>query len=282
LSGLVFAAVILSAFFQASWNFFAKKSTANKTALILVGWLFFGLVTVPVTALFTDFTQFTGQSILFICASGFIHSIYVVLLGWAYTIAEISVIFPIARGLGIALTAILASLLGFDEISGSALLGIVAIVGGTFLIGLKELPNRKKSKGFWAAIFVALAITSYSLVDSRGVQHVPPLFLVAIMNLATVFFATPILLTKLRVPAIQILKDRKKEAFLVASGGSIAYLIILWAFTQAPTSYVVAVREFSVVIASCLGVFVLKEDLYKRKIAGVVFIMVGVILLKVA
>ena len=282
MSSLVFAAVISSAFFQATWNFFAKKSTANKSALILVGWLFFGLITVPITAFFTDFSKFTTASIFYICLSGFIHSIYVMLLGWAYTVGDISVVYPISRGLGIALTTVFAIFLGFDEVSPQGLMGIVTVIFGIFLIGMREIPNRQKIKGFLAAILVALAVSSYSLADSRGAHHVPPLFFIAIMNLSTVLFASPILLTKLRKPALEIIKFRKREAFLVASGGSIAYLIILWAFTQTATSYVVALREFSVVIASMFGLFFLKEELYKRKILALIFIFAGIVLIKMA
>ena len=282
LNNTVFLAVIASSFIQASWNFYAKKSTAHKSALLLVGWMFFGLISTPLAAMFTDFSKFTADSIFYILLSGFVHCIYVLLLGWAYTVGEISVVYPIARGTGIALTAVFASWLKFDDISLTGIFGIAAIIAGTLFIGLKEAPNKSKSKGFYAAILVGLIVSCYSLVDSRGVQHVPPWFFVAIMNLTTFIFALPIILTKFKVPVIDILKNRKREAFLVASGGSVAYLIILWAFTQSATAYVVGLREFSVVIASLLGIFLLKEELYKRKIAGLIAIMAGALLLKMA
>ncbi len=283
MSSLVFFAVLASAFFQASWNFYAKKSTAHKSSLLLVGWLFFGALAVPISALFTDFSTFTINSLYFICLSGFIHCFYVLMLSWAYTVGEISVVYPVARGCGIAFTTIFAYLLKFDNISNFGIVGISCIILGTFVIGLAEvLRSSKDAKAFFIAVGVGIIISSYSLADSRGVQYVPEFFFVAIINLATTIFALPIMLTKFRKPIKVVLKKHKLEAFTIASFGAFAYLIVLWAFTKEPTSYVVALREFSIVIATLLGVFILKEKIYKTKVLALILIVSGIIIIKIS
>lgn len=62
----------------------------------------------------------------------------------------------------------------------------------------------------------------------------------------------------------------------------LSYLAILFAFQRANASYVVAVREVSVVVGSLLGFFVLKEPLTWAKGIGIAAITTGLVLVKLA
>ncbi len=282
MSTLVFLAVLSSSFMQASWNFLAKKSSANKTVLLLIGWLLFGLVSVPVASFYTDFSLMTETSWKFVLFSGLIHFIYVMVLGWAYTVGEISVVYPVARGVGIAITCVAAYSLGWDELSFQGCMGVAAIILGTLFIAGREVRKLETLKGLLVALLLGSIISTYSLVDSRGALHVPIFFFIGMMNLLTAVIASPLLLTKYKREAVEVMKGRKLEAFFIAFAGSAAYLIILWAYTQTSTSYVVALREFSIVIASGLGVTFLKEKLYSNKVVGVMTILLGVVLVRVS
>ncbi|MGH1468348.1 MAG: EamA family transporter [Bdellovibrionales bacterium] len=282
MSTAVFFAVLGSSFMQASWNFLAKKSTANKTVLLLIGWLLFGLVSVPIASLYTDFSLMTATSWKFVLFSGIIHFVYVMVLGWAYTVGEISVVYPVARGVGVALTCLTAYMLGWDELSFQGCLGVGAIIIGTLFIAGREVKKLETLKGLSVALLLGSVISTYSLVDSRGALHVPIFFFIGMMNLLTALIAAPLLFTRYKKEALSVLKERKLEAFFIAFAGSAAYLIILWAYTQTSTSYVVALREFSIVIASGLGVTFLKERLYSNKVVGVMTILLGVVLVRVS
>ena len=59
-----------------------------------------------------------------------------------------------------------------------------------------------------------------------------------------------------------------------------AYGIIVWAFTQAPVPTVAALRETSIIFALLIGNFFLKEKFTFLKIAAILTIFFGVILLK--
>lgn len=72
-----------------------------------------------------------------------------------------------------------------------------------------------------------------------------------------------------------------RSALLIGGGGAGTYLIILYAYTLGPVSYIVAMREFAVVIGVGLGVAFLKERLTLRKALGIGAIVAGLILLKV-
>lgn len=280
MDSIVFLAVIASAIFQATWNFFAKKSSADKTSILAVGWFLLGLCLVPVTATLVDFSSFERSWIWYSMASAVIHAFYIALLGWGYNVGEISIIYPVARGLGILWTALASLFLGIHEFSTNGLLGILAIIAGVILIGHKAAALAQHRKAFFIAITVSLMISLYSLIDSHGAKSVPLAFYIMMMNGLTAVLVLPFLLKFAPAKAINVFKRHKKEAFFIAVGGSLSYVIILWAFRTTPVSYVAALREFSVVIASMLGLIFLKEEISKRKLIGIGLVTFGAIFLK--
>ncbi len=279
---VVFTAVLFSAFFQASWNFATKRSKSNKTALLAVGWFLFGIILLPIAVAVTPFQDFSPVWLKFIIASGLIHGAYVCFLGWGYTIGEISVVYPIARGLGIVGTTLLSISFNIHQLSLIGFSGIVAVVAGTILIGLKEIPQKEKRLAFFAATLIATTVSGYSVVDSLGAKIVPAFLYIVAMNLLAPFFAGPFLFLRLKSELAITFKHHKVEALIVALAGSFAYVIILWAFQRSPVSYVAALRECSVVIASIMGIVLLKEQIYKRKVIGIALILCGSILIKMA
>ncbi len=60
----------------------------------------------------------------------------------------------------------------------------------------------------------------------------------------------------------------------------VTYLIILFAFQFGKVSYIVATREFAVVIGSALGITILGELLTLRKCLGILAITLGLVLIK--
>jgi len=135
---IVFSVVIFSAFLQASWNFFAKKSERTSSVLILVGWFIMSLGLVPLALILTDFSTFDIKWLWFILATGFVHTVYVFTLSWAYSVGEISVVFPISRGGGILGTTLIMVMFFASSLSFIGLVGIGAIVFGIMLISLKK------------------------------------------------------------------------------------------------------------------------------------------------
>ncbi len=61
---------------------------------------------------------------------------------------------------------------------------------------------------------------------------------------------------------------------------TLAYGISLWAMAQAPVALVAATRETSVLFATLIGVWFLRERLSLRQWAGAATIMLGVALLR--
>ncbi len=188
-------------------------------------------------------------------------------------------VYPISRGIGIVGTTAVVLAMGI-HVALEGLLGIACIVGGTALIGMRESLRKESRQAFIIAIVIGITVASYSLIDSLAVKTVPPLFFVAAINLFPSVMAAPVLLTKFRPEMTAVWRSHKRESFFVAAAGTTSYLLVLIAFQKTPAAYVVALRECSVVIAAALGVFVLKEKLYRRKIIAICLIVSGMIFIK--
>ncbi len=69
---------------------------------------------------------------------------------------------------------------------------------------------------------------------------------------------------------------------LIGVGAMGTYLLILFAFPLEQASYIVAVREFSIVVGPLLGAVFLTERLTPPKILGIAAIAGGLILVRLA
>lgn len=56
--------------------------------------------------------------------------------------------------------------------------------------------------------------------------------------------------------------------------------MILFAFTMGPVSYIVAVREFAVVLGALAGIIFLKERFAISKVIAICLIVIGIISIK--
>ncbi len=278
----IFFAVAFSALFQASWNFVTKSSKADKIALLSVGWFALGILLLPVALYFDPISTWTARAGWFMLASGLVHGVYLCTLGWAYKLGEISVVYPIARGLGVAGTTLITVGLQVHLVSLQGGLGILAVVLGTMVMAMREVPDLNARKAFSMAVLVGLIVSAYSVIDSFGSRETSVLVYLALMNLTAPIFAAPYLFWRLKPEMMAVCKKHKFEASFVAMAGSVSYGIVLWAYQRSPAAYVATTREVSVVFATLLGIFILKERADWRKSAGIVMIVLGLVLIKLA
>jgi len=281
MSLFVFLAVTASSFFQAWWNFHLKKVDADKAAFLTVGWFFFGVVMTPISLFFLD-KPFDIRWLQFVITTGFAQGIYLVVIAWAYTIADISVVFPIARGASVGYTTLVLSLIGGYTLSTFGLAGIGLVVAGAVSLGTVEFRNRDSRLGIGLALLLAVIVTSYSVIDSFGAKEIPIFFYVVSMNITAPLFALPFLFKTKKKDMKIAWQKYKWQGFLVAAAGSFGYMIVVWSFKSAPAPYVLALREVAIVFAAIMGVHYLKEKIYARKVVGISLILLGIFFLKLA
>jgi drug/metabolite transporter (DMT)-like permease len=276
--------VIAAAFLHACWNLLAKKSR-NKIAFI---WCFLTISIIfyiPLIFLFWPENSISLNGWLCVATTGVLHALYFWLLGGAYERADLSVVYPLSRGSGPLFVPLLAFVFIQERISLIGGVGIMLVVSGIYIIHLesfhfhaflKPLGALKSSGSLWA-LGTGGTIAAYSIVDKVGVGLVPPPVYIYLMLLITWALLSPYLFVSGR---INLLVEWKLNTWTILLVGILVlgtYLMILFSFRIAKVSYVVAVREFSIVFSVLLGYFYLGEKHLFQKISGSLAITAGVV-----
>ncbi len=282
MSSEVWALVLIAAIGHALWNFAARKVSGDITVL----WLSFALGTVvmlPICAfVWWQGTPLplTQPAILCLLATGILHAVYFALLARAYEEGDISMVYPVARGSGVGLTALAGwSILG-EEISTLGAAGIGLILCGIIALSAPALLNGHDRRSFKIALGVGLSIVAYSLVDKIGVAHMPLLYYIGGMWLLGTLLRWPFVWRQRRGTFLKTAQEQWQPIAFIGLGSLGTYLLILYAYTKGPVSYIVAARESSVVIGAILGFVFLKEHFTPLKLVGVLGIAAGLVLIK--
>jgi drug/metabolite transporter (DMT)-like permease len=282
MSAIAVGLVIISALLHASWNMLAKRS-ADPLAFIFA----FNVVSLVVFAIPAGIVlvqhPIPRDGWPFIFATGTLHVVYMLCLAAAYRHGALSLTYPIARGVGVLLVPILAVPLLNEQPTTAGVTGIAAILVGLVAMALPGRTLKPPAvtgnprKGMLFALITGLTIAAYSIVDKQGVARVHPMvYVYAIFLLATVGLA-PIVLSQ-RLDAVK--NEWNTNRMAVLAGGVLplgTYLIILLAMRIAAVSYIVPLRETSILFSTLLGALVLKEHVSRLRIIASAFIAAGVL-----
>jgi drug/metabolite transporter (DMT)-like permease len=275
-----FVLVVAAACLHALWNLVAKRVSGNLAVLWMAPCMS-GLALAPF-ALYSASRSFDPAGLPYVAATGLIHAGYFALLAASYRQGELSTVYPLARGTGVAGTALVARAVIGERLSALGALGVGSICLGIVLLGLGDVRRPARTRSCLLALLVGLTITAYSVVDKIGVGLVSPVvYLWGLAVVAGVLLA-PFLLVRWPREWREAWRSHKRTGLWLGFGSMGTYLLILAAFRQANASYVVAARELSIAVAVVLGVAVLKEPLTVSKALSAVAIVVGVVLVKIA
>jgi drug/metabolite transporter (DMT)-like permease len=280
----ILAVVLLltSAVLHALWNLILKQSSEKYIAM---GWQVIISGIISVVALF--FTGLPPRSMwIFALISMTLEAIYFVLLSFAYSDHDFSLVYPVARGAAPALV-VLWSFLFLQEVPSTlGFIGIATIVLGLVIIGATSLfqPHQGKPKfrGIAIALSIALVISIYTLIDGFAVKHGPVMPYGLSMFMLVPILTTPVIVRHYgRDHFVKAWKDQPARLILVGFLGVIAYLFALFAYSIAPVNYSEAIREVSVVIGAFAGWQLLGEKLGKTRVLGAAVIFAGIVLIAV-
>ncbi len=276
---------MLAAVGHALWNAAARRVAGDVAVL----WLSFALGTLamipPCLYLWwQNGPPIISQTALFyLLATGILHAVYFALLARAYEYGEVSLVYPIARGSGVGLTALGGIVLLGEDVTTLGGAGIGLVMLGIALIGAPALRSATASRqSVLLALGVGLSIVAYSLVDKLGVAHMHPLYYITGMWLLGSLFRWPSVWRQRRGTLRQTARTHFRYIAFIGLGSLGTYLLILYAYTLGPVSYIVAARESSVVIGSLIGFVFLREQYTPLKLVGVFSIAAGLALLKVS
>jgi drug/metabolite transporter (DMT)-like permease len=232
-----------------------------------------------------------------VTASGLLEAAYFVTLSRAYSLGELSQVYPIARGSAPVFLAVWSGLFLHEERSAAGLGGIAAVVAGIYLINLPSFSDWKRPlAGFreaatrWA-LLTGLFISAYTTVDKVGIEHVDPRsYLVLILSVGWLVL-TPqwlhpgrrqALLDEVMPPGTKGLSRVWLRVLAGAVLGNAAYLIVLFVMRGNKVSYVAPVREVSVVFGAWVGVRFYGERGGGVRVVASVLIVLGIFLIGLA
>lgn len=278
--GLAFSLVVMSAMLHALWNFLTKRVSGNLSVLY-IGISGMCVILLPFVLLRSPNTLIPS-AYPYVIATGVFHAVYFLSLSQAYKFGNISTVYPVARGFGVIGTAIVAILVLSEEVSTKGLCGIVSTGLGIFVIGTSVARGIEGRKGLWFAILVGFTMIGYSIIDKLAMASIDPVVYIFWLFLLSMVLLTPYVLLTRRRELSAAWKQHKKYGIVIGMGATAGYLLILFVFRMSQVSYVVAVRELSVVFGSILGLVYLREALSPGKVIGIALVVAGLILVRIA
>jgi drug/metabolite transporter (DMT)-like permease len=282
----VFLLVLVSASLHVLWNTLVKQSEDKPS----FAWLTTLVATLALAPLFI-ISRLVRPGPLgppvwgWAALSGLFEALYVVLLFGAYGRADLSVVYPLSRGVAPVVTLMLGGRLLGDWVSpleGAAVFAIVSGVTGVSLSFRDPMKSRLVRSGILFSIATGWMIASYHLVDRRAMSLAAPpnpleyLFLVQLFmsTLVTIWFGFC-----LRQGRELFIEWRTNRLGVVVVGICIpaAYFLIILALRYGNVTYVTAARNIGIVLSTFVGLLFLKEQASWGRLLGSLLILAGVV-----
>src|SRR5215218_6987065 len=262
------ALALAAAVLHAVWNLLLARARDVQAATAMTFAIAVGLYA-PIAAVRWDVA---AEAVPYIAVSAAFELAYLVLLAVAYGRAELSVVYPVARGLAPVLVLVVGVVALGAGTSALEVWGVGLVALGVLLVrGLRAGASRGTAYG----VAIAACIAGYTLADARGVEHADPLaYLVVVLALPVAVYLA-IVVNRSGAAALG-------PATLIAAPATFgAFALVLFALQHASAASVAAVRETSVVIAVALAAPVLGERVTPRRLAGAAVVALGVAVLAI-
>lgn len=266
---------------NATWNLFTKRSL-NKTAFLWSIHAVAAVLYMPtfVHELATREISATGYALIAL-SMGF-QGAYLYLLGKAYTIGDLSQVYPITRGTGAMLVPLLSVLFLGERLPWYAWIGLALLLAGIAALsarGSHAANSPPVTPRLLAIAFaIGLCITGYTLTDKLTLAHISPLALIQVSHLGYMLTLTGGAVRSGRLKAEWLANWRTILLGSIMAPGS--YLLFLFALDLAQVAQLAPIREIGIVFGTLFGILLLKEKQGARRIVASVLIVAGVILIK--
>ena len=292
MSGFVVLIVLFGALLHASWNVIVKSGTDKYLNAVLVcgaaGLVALVLIPFLPLPLAPSWPYMIISTILQVC--------YLFMVAAAYSNGDMSLAYPLMRGTPPLLVAMAAGPLIGEVLGVGQWLAIGFISCGVLTMALGSrrktaagaLGSRQKvaagqntSRTVIIALVNALFIAGYTLVDGIGVRVSGNAISYTLW--AFLFNAIPVVswgIWKYRGQLVGHIRQRGHLAMIGGAGTLGSYGLALWAMTMAPVAMVAALRETSILFGMILSLFLLREHISLKRLAGALLIVCGTVLMR--
>lgn len=291
------ALVLCAAMLHATWNVAAKKAGGGD-AFMVMGALMVGVIWAPVALplCWDELWSLDRGQWGFVVATTLVHLLYYRSLLTGYRVADLTVVYPVARGTGPLITVIVAVVLLGERPGWLGAAGVAAVCAGVFVLAggprlLRPAADaaaqaRLRAGLRWGGL-TGLFIAGYSVLDGVAVKVmlISPILLDWLSNVLRLPFLLPGHWRDWRRdPAAQRAAWRAQWRYALVGAllAPIGYVMVLYALTLAPMSLVSPTREVSMLFAALFGGRLLGEGERWLRVAGAACIAGGVALLAMA
>ncbi len=283
---LIVALLLAAALMHATWNAILKSDSSDRLAtfgVIMTTGTVMGLCVVPFVPMIHP------EAWKFLFGSVAIHMLYYFFLLKAYSYGDLSHTYPIARGLGPLLVAlvsgrIIGEHLRTQDIGGVVLLSLGLVALAMPLRNVVPKPGGRHGLATLFAVLTGVTIAGYIIADGLGVRAAGPTVEHRISYIAW--------LCVLEGPWLLVLAAYKRPHTVWAHlsqtwyrgviGGVVAnvgYGIAIYALVLGPMAHVAALRETSVLFGALIGTLLLGEPFGLRRVAAAAVIVIGLVLM---
>ncbi len=272
--------VLGAAFLHAFWNFQVRGTKDKALGMAAV---MFGHLPLAIVGLFYVGLP-TAGAWQYVFVSAVLHLGYQVFLLNAYRFGELTQIYPVARGASPLLITLFTMIAVPGVLKTMEVVGVIMVSGAIITYGIAQYRNKSVSfTGIVLAVITGCFIASYSVVDAIGARITQSA--ISFYGASTTVNAVLLALYLLRFhPSVigRVYRDASRTFIIGGNASYFAYVAVLWACLSAPVAVVSSLRETSVLFAVVLGVLVLKEKITSFKIAIILAIFCGVIVLRMS
>ncbi len=286
---LAFVLVLFSALSHATWNLLLKQSAHKVAFLGSATAVAFGMLLVP-SVVIAAVDGIGTRGLMLGSVTAVLHAVYGTFLSRGYQTGDLSRVYPVSRGMGLAIIPLGAALLLDEHVSAVAVVGIVLIVVGVYAIHIEPhalgdviQPLRSiNTPAGRAALITGAVIGAYSLWDKNALDHVSPVPLNQFGMTGLTVILAPFALRG-GMPHLRA-EWRERPWAILAAGVLIptAYLLVLAALTTSRVSYIGPAREVGIVFGTLFGVLLLGEGYRGLRIPAALLIVAGVVTLALA
>src|SRR5690349_18421590 len=283
---IVVALLLAAALMHATWNALLKSDRSDRLAtfgVIMTTGTVMGLVAVPFLPMIEP------GAWKFLALSVAIHLAYYTFLLKAYSYGDLSHTYPIARGLGPLLVALVSGQLIGEHLRTQDIVGVLLLSGGlvTLAIPLKSTLSKAGGRHGMATLFAVLTgftIAAYIIADGLGVRAAGPTFQHRLAYIAwlCVLEGPWLLVLAIVLRPQTVFSHLRRYWWRGMIGGVVAntgYGIAIYALVLGPMAHVAALRETSVLFGALMGTMLLGEPFGVRRVVAAAVIVSGLVMM---
>ena len=280
MEALPFILVIISATAHGYWNFLFKQAD-NKDAFLGLSKLVEPLLYMVPFFYLLSLNDLKSSASGYVAVGAILSIANYILLANAYKRLDLALAYPISRSSTIFLP-FLAYLFFSEVIDVLGWVSVITVSVGVFVIQMNNSKEKKKlgckkeqRLGLVFAILAAFTVALYTLWGRVAVNQIHPFLYMYLYTLVTSVYFAPSLFKLGKDTIVREWQANRWHIIVVAFLNTFSYVLMLFALRMSKVAYVGALRQLSLVFGVTLGWLLLKEEMGRFRIVGLVFIVLG-------